>query len=459
MKKISAIIAAITLSASMSAPAFASGFAQSLGTVAANNDSINIIYNGQLMTYTDAFPENINDRVMLPFRAVLEGMGATVNYTDATRHVTANRKDVTIEFTLLDDTIYIKDNNGERQIKMDVPMIIKNDRTLVPIRFISNALGMQVGWEGDYQTVLIVDADAYASELEAVTPNLTALAQKNVGAYNASAIDMSMKFNTNGIDSSASMKFNGKTAENVSEISGKMSADVSGLDEKVTPVKDADVEIVAADGKFYIKTDLIKKMFTSNTDSVVASSDKNWFYIDTKELVAQILGDEIPDGVKELYAGMLSGDMSAFENLSLTEVIASMNKTEGDATLMSAMQADMTIDAYKVIDKYLKVTDDKVEITFTKDNLNEVFKEMGLSENEISETMNMLDFDVHSVTEYGEDKAKSKADITLGVKESDTSYFMLTLNLTETDTVEDGVKPAAIPQNAVDLMSVIELLK
>lgn len=457
MKKISAIIAAITISASMSAPAFASGFAQSLGTVLENNGSINIIYNGQLMTYTDAFPENINDRVMLPFRAVLEGMGATVDYTDATRHVTAGRGDVTIEFTLLDDTIYIKDNGQERQIKMDVPMIIKNDRTLVPIRFISNALGMQVGWEGDCQTVLIVDTDAYASELESGMPNLTALLEKSEVKYNTSAMDMSVKLGVNGKNSSIDMKLDSKTADNVSSVSGKISADISGLAETTAPVKDADAEIVTTDGKLYIKTDLIKKLFPSKSE--LAESDKKWFYIDAKTLINKVMGEEIPDGIKDLYAGALSGDMSSFENLSAAGIIASMSKTDGDATLMSAMQADMTVDAYKLIDKYIKVTDNKVEIKFTKDNMGEIFKGMGISEAELAEVMGMFSFDVTAVTEYGENKADSKADITFGVKQSDTEEFTVTLNLKSTDKQEEGAEPAAIPQGAVDLMSIIELIK
>ena len=179
MKKTVSFLTAAALSVSMSAPAFASGFIQSYGTVEANHDTINIIYNGQLMTYTDAIPENINDRVMLPFRAVLEGMGAKVDYEDASRLVTASRDGITIKFTLLDDTIYINNNGADSQIKLDVPMIIKNDRTLVPIRFISNALGMQIGWAGEYNTVLIVDNDAYADDFAANTPNLTAISEKD----------------------------------------------------------------------------------------------------------------------------------------------------------------------------------------------------------------------------------------------------------------------------------------
>ncbi|MHB1043677.1 MAG: copper amine oxidase N-terminal domain-containing protein, partial [Eubacteriales bacterium] len=37
---------------------------------------------------------------------------------------------------------------NEVQVMLDVPPRIVNDRTLVPLRFVSEALGAQVGWDG-----------------------------------------------------------------------------------------------------------------------------------------------------------------------------------------------------------------------------------------------------------------------------------------------------------------------
>lgn len=61
MKKIISFLTAAALSASISVSASASGFVQSMNTVEENHDAISIIYNGQLMTYADAVPENINN--------------------------------------------------------------------------------------------------------------------------------------------------------------------------------------------------------------------------------------------------------------------------------------------------------------------------------------------------------------------------------------------------------------
>ena len=73
----------------------------------------------------------------------------------------------------MDDTIYVDNNGSESTVKMDTPMIIVDDRTLVPIRFMSNAFGMQVGWDGNTETVVILDADDYFNEFENSAPNIS----------------------------------------------------------------------------------------------------------------------------------------------------------------------------------------------------------------------------------------------------------------------------------------------
>ena len=45
------------------------------------------------------------------------------------------------------------------EVTLDAPPIIVADRTCVPIRFISENLGFSVRWEGDMQTVIITNGD------------------------------------------------------------------------------------------------------------------------------------------------------------------------------------------------------------------------------------------------------------------------------------------------------------
>ena len=78
---------------------------------------IDIVYNGDVLEYTDVQPQIINDRVMIPFRSVLEDMGAQVNYDDATRTVTAVRGDTTINFSLDSNVIDIADGEQNHSWK------------------------------------------------------------------------------------------------------------------------------------------------------------------------------------------------------------------------------------------------------------------------------------------------------------------------------------------------------
>ena len=60
-------------------------------------------------------------------------------------------KEVVILITIDSDTAYV---NG-KEVKLDSPAFIENDRTYTPIRFISEELGASVLWIEDEQKVII----------------------------------------------------------------------------------------------------------------------------------------------------------------------------------------------------------------------------------------------------------------------------------------------------------------
>ena len=196
MKKI--IAAAVV--ASMVVPCFSVSAAErvkEVSSVYGDKSEIHIVYNDKVVKYDDVKPVNTDGRVMIPFRAALENMGASVDYDDSSRLVTAKKGDTTIKFTLMDDTIYVDNNGSESTVQVDTPMIIVDDRTLVPIRFMSNAFGMQVGWDGDTETVVILDADDYFNEFENSAPNMSKLLNKETPKYNKeyTAFDVSFDLN------------------------------------------------------------------------------------------------------------------------------------------------------------------------------------------------------------------------------------------------------------------------
>lgn len=466
MKKFLTILSTTALTVSLGTAASASGITNSVIKAAADNTSVNIIYNGQLLTYTDAVPENINDRIMLPFRAVLESMGADVDYDDASRLVTASRKDTTIKFTLEDDTIYVTKDGQNSEIKLDVPMIIKNDRTLVPIRFISNALGMQVGWDGDCQTVFVVDADSYIDTLTKDVPNLMALTKKDTASYNTSLLDLLLNIeksnpsDTKTKNTSVGLKLNSQTTDKILSVSGTVNADLSDSGNSVTTVKDSVLDIILSDGKLYFKADLDKQLF----DNIISNNLKNqliadtisseqWFCIDVNKLIDTVLKD-FPENIKNIYKQLFSGDLAALNNSSFSELINTMLVFDGDATLQSARQADIMMDTYKVMDKYITVTDNSVEINLNNDFLREVLIIYGISEEMTPQILDMLSLNMIVSVNYSEKEADSQMAMELSL--NDKGHIVnISLDMTQLSKNVENLTPAQIPENAIDLTNLL----
>lgn len=125
------------------------------GTERALNNGIVIVtgipvyLNGERL-YFDVPPQLINGRTLVPFRKLLEALGATVDYEPETKMITATKEDQVIQFKAGDTKAYI---NGEEFI-LDVPAKEMSGRTLVPLRFAGAALGGDVQWT-ENKTVVV----------------------------------------------------------------------------------------------------------------------------------------------------------------------------------------------------------------------------------------------------------------------------------------------------------------
>ena len=122
--------------------------------------AISVQLNGQTLAFTDASPESSNGRTFVPLRAVMEAMDAQVDYERATDTVKIQRGGVDLSMVLGDNKAVIQENGQTRTMEMDVVPYVKNDRTYVPVRFVAEAFGCNVGWDQSTKTVIIVDVDA-----------------------------------------------------------------------------------------------------------------------------------------------------------------------------------------------------------------------------------------------------------------------------------------------------------
>ncbi|WP_134702677.1 copper amine oxidase N-terminal domain-containing protein [Ammoniphilus sp. YIM 78166] len=101
----------------------------------------------------DVRPIVEHGRTLLAFRPLAEALGADVDYNHETQLVTVVKGDKTITLTIGNSVAYI---NGQPH-PLDVPAKLVNGRTLVPLRFIAESLGLRVLWESDTQLAILLE--------------------------------------------------------------------------------------------------------------------------------------------------------------------------------------------------------------------------------------------------------------------------------------------------------------
>ena len=99
----------------------------------------------------DQEPVKLNDRVLVPMRAIFEALGATVVWNDINQTAVGQKAGKQVQITVNSTTVNI---NG-KITPLDQPAILMNDRVLVPVRVIAESFGAKVGWDDATWTVLI----------------------------------------------------------------------------------------------------------------------------------------------------------------------------------------------------------------------------------------------------------------------------------------------------------------
>ncbi|MFD0958062.1 copper amine oxidase N-terminal domain-containing protein [Paenibacillus chungangensis] len=115
----------------------------------------------------DVPPIIVEGRTLVPFRAIAEALNAEVEWDAETRTVTVMRDDMEVKLTLGSYTVLI---NGE-EYQLDVPAQIKDKRTLVPIRFLSEALKADVEWDAETTSIIVIDESQLEQEQESTDAN------------------------------------------------------------------------------------------------------------------------------------------------------------------------------------------------------------------------------------------------------------------------------------------------
>lgn len=127
-------------------------------------DTIQVSINGKPISF-DQPPIMQNDRVLVPMRAVFEALGADVYWVEDEQTIVAVKNEIKIlmeiQLPLLskfvgDDLTEVESKHKEiQEISLDIAPQIINDKTYVPLRAVSEAMGVAVTWDEQNNSVLL----------------------------------------------------------------------------------------------------------------------------------------------------------------------------------------------------------------------------------------------------------------------------------------------------------------
>lgn len=119
----------------------------------ASAQAVRVIVDGSPVAF-DQPPIVTGGRVLVPLRGVFEQLGAFVQWNPANGTILATRADSEVRLTLGSRIAFV---NGS-QVRLDVPALVVAGRTLVPLRFVGEAMGAYVQWDAAGRTVYVASA-------------------------------------------------------------------------------------------------------------------------------------------------------------------------------------------------------------------------------------------------------------------------------------------------------------
>lgn len=110
----------------------------------------------------EAAPLNIKGTVLVPMRSVFEHQGAKLSWNNTSKTVTATKGDTTLTYRMGESSARV---NGTT-LNLAVPGRISGGYSMIPLRFVSEALGSKVAWEQATRSVRISSAANYDTSIE-----------------------------------------------------------------------------------------------------------------------------------------------------------------------------------------------------------------------------------------------------------------------------------------------------
>jgi hypothetical protein len=98
-------------------------------------------------------PLEVNDRLLVPLRAIIERMGGDINWNERSETVSIRFKDLRLVITIGETKYTVDDVTSNTEL--EVPARLENDRTFIPVRGALDALGCEIKYDDKVDEVII----------------------------------------------------------------------------------------------------------------------------------------------------------------------------------------------------------------------------------------------------------------------------------------------------------------
>lgn len=136
-----------------------------------------VIIDGKQMAFQGQGAVVMQGATLVPMREVFSKLGATLSWNQGTKTVTAIKGPTKIVLTIGKQTATVNGN----KVTLTKEAVVLNGATLVPLRFISEALGAKVSWDQKASIATITSAAQSAPTTPAAPTTPSAPAVSNTG--------------------------------------------------------------------------------------------------------------------------------------------------------------------------------------------------------------------------------------------------------------------------------------
>jgi hypothetical protein len=299
-------------------------------TVNHEPNNIQVYIGGEKQSYEQP-PVNSNGNVLVPLRAIFESLGATVEWDSSTQTVTATREGRTVVLTIGSKTAYI---NGVPVTLSTEPQLV-NGYTMVPVRFVSEAFGGEVEWNGEASSVVVFQNEpSVPTSTESEQPTAAPAEPTESGPSSSSPILSNI---SKGIPAPSDIVF-------VIDVTGSMGEVIDYIKESVKSFVDS----VPAGSNFAVMAYRDFNYYDDYYNDVESfdftqDKDKLKGYLDT--LVAYGGGDDDESGLEAIHMGAYILEELGSSNAK--RIIFVTDAAVHDTYLLSQFTVQETVDMLK----------------------------------------------------------------------------------------------------------------